>query len=232
MREILNVEKKPDWHKSNQVFYKGTLKNGDRFFLELLLSDNTNNKDVILSEYLYQFKNKTLCYPEGMQWNKTAPVYLLISARKQAAWVWHFIKNVNRLYQSTTDENLHVIIYDYNSTNIDIEAEFQLSGFKNYKILKNPDSKYSRTYSLNRAAKAVKDPNAIVFTLDLHLEIPPLFPSNIRKVSCQYSTIDFNMLKFWKTSRPPSWRKLEVKSPVLFRCLGTFYCLSCRSFLT
>ena len=184
MTKILSVEKKQDWHQTNDVFYKGTLKHGDRFFLELLLSDNTNNKQVILSEYVYQYKNKTLCYPEGMQWNKTAPVYLLISARKQAAWVWHFVKNVERIYQTMADENLHVIIYDYNSTNINIESEFQLSAFKNYKILKNPESKYSRTYSLNRAAKAVKDPNAIIFTLDLHLEVPPSFPNNVRKVRC------------------------------------------------
>ena len=181
---MLNIERKPDWHKSNREFYKGTLKHGDRFFLELLLWDNTNNKEVILSEYVYQHKkNKTLCYPEGMHWNKTAPVYLLISCRKQSAWVWHFIKNVERLYQSTGDENLHVIVYDYNSTNIDIEAAFQQSLFKNYKILFNPDSKYSRTYSLNRAADAVTDPNAIVFTLDLHLEIPLSFANNVRKVS-------------------------------------------------
>ena len=187
--EILNVEKKPDWHQANDVFYKGTLKHGDRFFLELLLSDITDDKQVIVSEYVYQYKNKTMCYPEGMQWNKSAPVYLLISVRKQPAWVWHFIKNVEQIYKITADENLHVIIYDYNSTSIDIESEFKQSSFKNYKILRNPNSKYSRTYSLNRAATAVKDPNAIIFTLDLHLEIPPLFPYNVRKVSWYHPII-------------------------------------------
>ena len=137
-----------------------------------------------MSEYLYQYKkNKTLCYPEGMQWNRRAPLYFLISVRKQAAWVWHFIKNVEQIYQTTADENLHVILYDYSSTNIDIEGEFQKSSFKNYKIVKHPDSKYSRTGSLNSAAKAVTDPNAIVFTLDLHLQIPPTFANNVRKVS-------------------------------------------------
>ena len=184
LKEILNVERKPDWDRSNSVFYKGTLKHGDRFFLEMLLWDSTNNKEVILSEYVYQHrKNKTLCYPDGMQWSKTAPLYFLISARKQAAWVWHLIKNVEKIYQTTADENIHVILYDYNSTNIDIERAFQMSSFKNYKILKNPDSKYSRTGSLNSAAKAVTDPSAIVFTLDLHLQIPPTFANNVRKVS-------------------------------------------------
>ena len=190
LKEVLNVEKKIDWRKDNQVFYKGGSRYGNRFFLELLLLDNTMNKQVILSEYIYQHeKDRTLCYPEGMQWNKTASVYLLISVRKQAAWMWHFIKNMERIYQETADENLHVIVYDYDSTDIDIEAAFQQTSFKNYLILKNPDSKYSRTYSLNRAAESVKDPNAIVFTLDLHLEIPPLFPNSVRKVSLQLSNL-------------------------------------------
>lgn len=192
MKQILNVERKPDWHKTNQVFYKGTLKHGDRYFLELLLSENMRNADVILSEYVYQHeKTKTLCYPEGMQWNKSASVYFLISVRKQAVWVQHFIKNVERIYQNTLDENLHVIVYDYNSSDINIQAEFQQSSFKNYKILNSPDSSYSRTYSLNRAAQAVQDPNAIIFTLDLHLEIPVLFPDSVRKVSCYNSMTNF-----------------------------------------
>ncbi|XP_046847388.1 beta-1,4-N-acetylgalactosaminyltransferase 3-like isoform X2 [Xenia sp. Carnegie-2017] len=182
LKKILNIEKKPDWHESNPVFYQGTLKNGDRFFLELLLWDEKSGDERVLSEYIYQpTKNSSLCYPEGMQWNKKAPVYLLISARKQASWLWYFIHNVGRIYKETKDENLHVVVYDYDSTDINIEKEFMRSSFENFVILKNPDSMYSRTFSLNRAAEAVKDPHAIIFTIDLHLEIPPTFANNVRK---------------------------------------------------
>lgn len=185
MTKILNLEKKPNWSKENPVFYEGRTKHGDRYLIELELWDQIKNKSFILSEYIYQHSGSgKLCYPTGMNWNRTVPVYLLISVRKQGEWVWHFIKNMEQLYLDTKDENLHLVLYDYNSTDIDIEEELQKSSFKNYKVLKMAEGKYSRTYSLNRAAEAVSDPHAIIFTLDLHLEIPLSFPNNVRKVRC------------------------------------------------
>ena len=84
---------------------------------------------------------------------------------------------------------VYMIVYDFNSTNIHIETLLQQSSFKNYKVLMSPNSTFLKTYALNSAADAVTDPNVIVFTLDLHLEIPPSFANNIRKVSIQLAII-------------------------------------------
>ena len=183
LKQILNVEQKPDWLHENPVFYKGKGKRGDRYFLELELWNNERKESAVFSEYIYlNSSNDLLCYPEGMQWNQTAPVYFILSSRNLGKWLWYFIQSIERLYLVTKDENLHVVIHDYNTTDFDVETELKRSSFKNYKVLPGTEETYSKTYSLNRAAYAVTDPHAIVFVMDLHLEIPSSLPNNVRKV--------------------------------------------------
>ena len=159
------------------------MKDGDRYLLELQLWDNNTKEMVLLSQYVYNYyKKDLLCYPERIQWNKSTPIYFIVSVKKQGAWLHHMIKNLDKIYCETKDENFYLVLYDYNTTEINIEQEIGRSSFKKYRVLKALDSNYSRTYSLNRAAEAVSDPHAIIFTIDLHLEIPSTFPNSIRKV--------------------------------------------------
>ena len=96
-------------------------------------------------------------------------------------WVHHFIKNIEKIVQETKDEHLHVVIYDFDSPDIDLKQAFQRSTLKNFHYIRNP-GKYSRTVSSSEAIKSIMDPNAIVVTTDLHLDIGSKTINDVRKV--------------------------------------------------
>ena len=56
---------------------------GVRYFLELVVKDLTDGKSYILAEYVFQpnGRNILMCYPKGLQWNRTADVYLILTAK-------------------------------------------------------------------------------------------------------------------------------------------------------
>ena len=117
-----------------------------------------------------------------MQWNKTTDVYLILTAKNLGRWVHHFIKNMENIVQETNDEHLHVIIYDFDSGDIDIKRAFQRTILKNYHFITKP-GKYSRVTSLKEAIESVNNPDSIVVTIDMHLDIGSQFIDEIRKVS-------------------------------------------------
>lgn len=170
---IRRVEKKEDRNKR-----------AVRYYLEIVVTDALTDKRYILAEYLYQ-QNGTqvpLCYPEGLQWNRTADVYLIITAKNLGRWVHHFIKNVEKIIEESRDEHLHVVIFDFDSSDISLKRAFQGSALKNCHYIIKPGN-YSRTISFTEAIESIKDPNAIVVTIDLHLDIGSRFINEIRKVS-------------------------------------------------
>ena len=92
-----------------------------------------DEKNFNLEEYVFQpyDKNGYLCYPMGLQWNRTVDVYLNRTANNLGRWVHHFIKNVEKIIRETKDEHLHVIIYDYDSPDKDLKQALQRSTLKN-----------------------------------------------------------------------------------------------------
>ena len=122
---------------------------GKRYLLELVIKDITDGKHYLLSEYVFVPYGKDasfLCYPNALQWNKTADVYLILTAKNLGRWVHHFIKNVEKIVQETKDDHLHVVIYDFGSPDIDIKKALQRSILKNYHFIINP-APYSRAKS-------------------------------------------------------------------------------------
>lgn len=169
LQSIKRIEKKED-----------TLR-GNRYFLELVVKDLTNGSTYVLAEYVFQpFQHAPLCYPSGLQWNRTADVYLILTAKNLGRWVHHFIKNVERIVQETKDDHLHVVVYDFDSPDINLTKVFQRSILKNYHFLKKPGN-YSRTISFTEAIDSIPDPNAIAVTVDLHLNIGSSLINDVRK---------------------------------------------------
>ena len=125
---------------------------------------------------------RELCYPKNLRWNKTAPVYLVVTAKNLGRWLRHFIKNVERIVLETSDPYLHIIIFDYNSTDINLEKALKQSSLKNYMLLRD-SGEYSRTRSFTEAINLVSDPQSIIFMVDLHLDLAGPLINNIRKVS-------------------------------------------------
>ena len=178
LNEIRNVERKTDKEK------------GERYLIELELVDLKNNRSVMLSEYVFMLSGtKQLCYPKHFQWNRTVDVYLIVTAKNLGRWVHHFIKNVEKILKETKDSNLHVIIYDYNSLDINLEKVLRESSLTRYMFLRET-GEYSRTQSFTEAINLVSDPHSIIVMLDLHLDVETPFINNIRKVSLlEYASI-------------------------------------------
>ena len=156
---------------------------GVGYFLELVVKDLTDGKSYIVAEYVFQpnGRNILLCYPKGLQWNRTADVYLILTAKNLGRWVHHFIKNVEKIFQESKDEHLHVVIHDFDSPDINSKQAFERTTLKNYRYIIKP-GKYSRTLSFSEAIESIKDPNAIVVTVDLHLDIGSQFINDVCKV--------------------------------------------------
>ena len=73
------VSKRYRLHSITRVKKKEDQEKGARYFIEAIVKDLVSGKKYNLAEYVFQPKgnNLPMCYPQGMQWNKTADVYLL-----------------------------------------------------------------------------------------------------------------------------------------------------------
>ena len=171
LKNVLNLEQNEDELK------------GNRFLVELELYDNTANRSVRFSEYVYQKRGQQkLCYPEGFKWNKSAMVNVILTAGgNQGKWVNYFIDNMARLYQETKQNNFNVIIVDFHSPHLDIKRALEESGLPNFVLLEN-SGKFHKTLAIQQGLDFVQDPNEIVFQCDLHINIPSSFIDEIRKV--------------------------------------------------
>ena len=108
-------------------------------------------------------------------------MYLILTAKNLGRWVHHFIKNVEDVVQQTKDDHLHVVIFDFDSPDIDLKQVLQGSTLKNYHYITKP-GKYSRSRSFSEAIQTIENPNAIFVTVDLHLDIGSQMINDIRKV--------------------------------------------------
>ncbi|KAL9968816.1 hypothetical protein ACROYT_G020946 [Oculina patagonica] len=168
--ELVNVERKID----KQL--------GSRFLLEFLVNITGRAEPVMLSESVFWPKDaNTLCYPKGLQWNRNAKIALVITLRNQGRWMVHFLNNLEEMYAVTKDENVSLLIFNYNSSDINLEHELALRKLPSYTVINHQAEHYSRTRSFNRAVEQVHDPHTIVFTLDLHLDLPNTLFDDIRK---------------------------------------------------
>ena len=181
LNDIRNVERKTDKEK------------GERYLIELELVELKNNKKVMFSEYVFMPNgSKKLCYPKNLQWNRTADVYLIVTAKNLGRWVHHFIKNVEKILKETNDSNLHVIIYDFNSSDINLKKVLRESSLTSYMFLRE-SGEYSRTHSFTEAINLVSDPHSIIVMLDLHLDVATPFINDVRKVSLLHDAFIFSV---------------------------------------
>ena len=74
---------------------------GDRFLLELLLTDSrTAGQNMLLSEHLFRSSmDKKLYYPEGFYWKKEVTVNILVPVKNGGRWALYFIKNIAGAHQ-------------------------------------------------------------------------------------------------------------------------------------
>lgn len=74
---------------------------GDRFLLELLLTDSrTGGRNMLLSEHVFRSsKDKKLYYPDGFYWKKQVTVNIVVPVKNGGRWALYFIKNIAGIHQ-------------------------------------------------------------------------------------------------------------------------------------
>ena len=170
--QILHVEENHD---------PGT---GYRYLVEMELKEILSGKSVRFSEYVYRpWGGQALCTPVGVAWNKNAVVNILLTTgNNQGRWILHFLDNMARIYNRTKDANFNVVIVDFDSKDIDIDDALKKAAIPSYQYA-NTKGDFSRALGLQKAAEMVRDPNSVLFAIDLHLDIPHHFLDDVRKVS-------------------------------------------------
>ncbi|XP_068133789.1 beta-1,4-N-acetylgalactosaminyltransferase 3 isoform X2 [Hyperolius riggenbachi] len=222
LQSIINVEKRLDYVR------------GSRYFLDLELIDRSNHvvrfaqyvfarswtgetqedrkqerdmrsmmwgqrRRLMSSEKLPE-----LCWPTGLSWNPKAMVYVIVPVKNQARWVQKFIDDMVALYRTTTDAHFSVIIVDFSSTDLDIEATLKQSRLPSYQYVKL-EGNFERSLGLQAGADLVTNPHSILFLCDLHMHFPPSILDGIRTHTIEGKLVYAPMIMRLNCGASPTW---------------------------
>ena len=170
---------------------------GDRYLVELELVEISSGKSVRFSEYVYRrWGMDDLCSPVGIAWNKSAVINIILTTgNNQGRWLLHFLYHMSKIHKRTKDFNFNVVITEYDGIDVDLKAALKRSGIPHYQHVRLP-GKFQKALGLQLAAGMVKDPNSILFVMDLHLDIPYHFFDDVRKVSNQSDSGHFEYILY------------------------------------
>ena len=158
--------------------------NGDRFLLNLELGLKDTNQSFRLSEHVYQQKgNEAVCLPDGIEWNKNAKVYIVLTVKDQGNWVHYFINQLTDASLLSNDTNFHVIVIDFGSKDIDMAKAFNTPLLGSRHTIISLAGKFFKTVALNIATELVPNIDDIIFVFDLHIDVPPDILDSVRMVS-------------------------------------------------
>ena len=173
------------------------LTKGNRFLIEAEVELNDKVK-YRFSQFIFSpvANPYSFCQPKGVRYKSNVFVHIALSFKNQGHFFQYFIENVERIYRETKDENFGIIVIDFESSDIDAEQVVKRSLIPHKKFVRM-EGKYQRASSLNMALSMVDNENEIVFTCDLHLELPNDIINSIRKHSFQglsgYAPIVFRL---------------------------------------
>ncbi|KAM4748725.1 beta-1,4-N-acetylgalactosaminyltransferase 3 [Rhinophrynus dorsalis] len=197
LQRIINIEKRQDYIRGSRYFLELELK--DRYGRSLRfahfvfapgllwLSSEDREREREMRNMMWGPKRRLmgtdvmpeLCWPSGLTWNQKAVVHFIVPIKNQARWVQKFIWDMEDLYQTTSDPLFNVIIVDFSSTDIDVEAALRQSRIPSYQFLKL-EGNFQRSAGLQAGINMVKNPHSILFLCDLHIHFPSSIIDSMR----------------------------------------------------
>lgn len=178
---LLNLERVPTEEENNSILY----------FLEIELGCDALDYTERVAEYVYlqrDHKDKSapktdakLCYPKGLGWNKEVPVYLILAVNHEGRQLHRFIEKIEHIYEDSLEVDFHLVIVHSGKSGLDGERILQSTSLQKYKI-KELDGKFSWTRAINSGVGLVQDPQAIVVTNDVQMDLPASIFEDCRKV--------------------------------------------------
>ena len=185
---------------------------GDRYSVDLELGLQNTEQSFRLSEHVYQKKGSDrLCFPDGIEWNKSATVYFILPVKDQGQWVYHFINELTVASLLTGDKNFHVMVVDFESQDIDVVKAFDTPLLRSRYTLINMTGKFYKTLALNTAVEHVPRAHDLLFLFDLHIDVPVDILDSVRKVSFLFSKIRPTCLR--------DFADISVKTVLNYTCL-------------
>ncbi len=178
---LLNLDRVPTGEENNSVLY----------FLEVELGCDALEYTERVAEYVYlqrdqqeksaPKKTAQLCYPKGLGWRKEVPVHLIIAVDHEGQRMHRFIEKIERIFMDSLEVDFHLVIVHSGKSGLDIERILQGTSLQKYKI-KELDGAFSRTRAINSGVNLVQDPQGIVVTSDVHMDLPASIFEDCRKV--------------------------------------------------
>ena len=98
----------------------------DRYSVDLQLGLPHTEKSYRFSDRSTCIKKKgtnSLCFPEGIEWNGNATVYIIVSVKDQGRWVYHFINDLTVASLLTGDKNSKNRIADFELPDVFLSKE-------------------------------------------------------------------------------------------------------------
>ena len=89
---------------------------------------------------------------------------------------------MSKIHRKTKDFNFNVVVTEFDGVDINLKEALKRSGIPRYQHVRLRE-KFQKAWGLQLAANMVKNPNSIVFVMDLQLDIPYHFLDDVRKVS-------------------------------------------------
>ena len=166
---LLNLEKSIDEVREDRYLVEGNVA--------------FENENYLLTQTLHDI-NGTFCVPT-LTPNLTAFVHIVIIVKDQSRWLKYFFENVNSIYDNTKDKRFGVIIVDFKSGDLDVRESMQRILKIEHYVYIPVDGTFNKVLGQNLAIESVKNPNEIIFTCDLHLDIPINMIDVIRKHTIQ-----------------------------------------------
>ncbi|KAL9965425.1 hypothetical protein ACROYT_G029224 [Oculina patagonica] len=177
---LLNLERVPTEEENNSVLY----------FLGVELGCDALDYTERVAEYVYLQRDQQeqsvtkkaaqLCYPKGLGWRKEVPVHLIIAVDHEGQRLHRFIEKIERIFEDSLEVDFHLVIVHSGKTGLDIERILQGTSLQKYKI-KQLDEKFSWTRAVNSGVKLVQDPQSIILTSDVHMDLPASIFEDCRK---------------------------------------------------